>query len=65
MKASNDAVGIGGLDLSVVARTMPIYTYQDNSGILASIISMPALTKSYTGKVLDVLYISPDAAQVI
>ena len=65
VKVSNDAVGVGGLDLAVVNRTMPIYTFQDNSGIMAPVLDIPLLTKSYTGKVLDVLYLSPDAAQVL
>lgn len=65
VKASNDAVGVAGVDTSAVSRAMPIYTYQDNSGPLTSIVDFVALTKSYAGKVLDVLYISPDAAQVL
>ena len=65
VKASNDAVGVGGVVQAAVSRAMPVYTFQDNAGILAPVIDFPALTKNYTSVLLDVLYISPDAAQVL
>lgn len=65
VKASNDAVGVGGLPVSTVSRAMPVYTYQDGAGVMAPIVAFTALAKSYTSKVLDVLYINHDAAQVL
>ena len=65
VKASNDAVGVGGVAQAAVSRAMPFYTFQDQVGVLAPVVDFPALTKSYTGVLLDVLYISPDAAQVL
>lgn len=65
VKASNDAVGVGGVSISAVSRTMPVYTYQDSAGAMVPVVEFSALSKSYTGKVLDVLYINHDAAQVL
>lgn len=65
IKASNDAVGVAGLGLSTVSRALPVYTFQDGSGTLVPELQFSQLSKSYTERVLDALYISPDAAQVL
>ena len=65
VKASDNVLGIGGLAAPAVNRVFPAYTYAAPAGALPPSLFFTALTRSYATVTLDVLYSSPDLAQVL
>ena len=65
IKASDNVLGVAGLAAVAVNRAFPVHTYAGAAGVFPTEVACATLTKDYTGVLLDVLYMSPDAAQVL
>lgn len=65
IKASDNVVGVAGTAAPTASRGFPVFTYQDGAGTLVPRVLTSVLGKDYASIALDVMYLSPDATQVL